>query len=82
MVNVQDENSGVVFRQLADRRAGAQTNFCDGKNLVEGEIPVRQDEKSFSLFMKSCALNKSKRCTEPVRFEIPVQFTKFNKKML
>ena len=36
-----DENSGAMFFQQEKRRAGAQTNFCCDKNLVEGEIPTR-----------------------------------------
>ncbi len=39
---VRDENGGAMFRQQTKPRAGAQTNFCDGKNLVEGDsLPLR-----------------------------------------
>jgi len=33
----RQENAGVIFCQQTKSRGGAQTNFCGGKNLVEGD---------------------------------------------
>lgn len=37
-LRVRDSNAAVMLPS-GNRRGGAQTDFCDGKRLVEGEIP-------------------------------------------
>ena len=43
----EDENGGAMFCQQTKPRAGAQTNFCDGKNLVAGESLLLRQESKF-----------------------------------
>lgn len=41
LVSHEDSNDGAIFCEYAKSRGGAQTNFCDGKNLVEGKSSPR-----------------------------------------